>query len=84
LAKKYLKNKKVYDQFVRKTKWILSELSKNSAVPLDIDPEDLANLGIKDNFESFLKRNVNSEENLKLMKKFGINYEKKKGINPIH
>jgi len=61
---------------------------------LDIDPEDLANLGIKDNFESFLKRNVKetlefgeemSEENLKLMKKFGINFDElKEGVKPIH
>lgn len=61
---------------------------------MEIDPEDLASLGIKENFEAFLKQNVKEhmefglnipEENLKWIKKMGLNVEElKSGIKPIH
>lgn len=55
---------------------------KNSKVPFDIDPEDLASLGMKENFEVFLKGRIQdqleyghkiSPEEASLANKFGIN-----------
>ena len=61
---------------------------------MEIDLDDLASLGIKENYESFLKKTFReslefgmemSEEDLKLMKKWGMNPEElKEGIKPIH